>query len=148
MSRKKGEMVRAFPCATIASTQAEKLVSMMRRTAASMRNMEQVVDESLVRHIYDNFCIVREKGVNIPALTHFIQQCIEQDNVLSKILNVTVISILSSANHLLRNSKEGWKSWQRTLFIKCAINNSWHQGCLVKPGFHGKKPMVVFVKPY
>jgi len=56
---KKGEAVRAFPCATIGSTQAEKLISMMRRTAASMRDVERAVDESLVRHIYDNFCIVR-----------------------------------------------------------------------------------------
>ncbi|MDX5629547.1 MULTISPECIES: nucleotidyl transferase AbiEii/AbiGii toxin family protein [unclassified Brenneria] len=76
---KKGEMVRAFPCATIVSTQAEKLISMMRRTAASMRDLERAEDESLVRHVYDNFCIVREKGVNVPALTHFIQECIEQD---------------------------------------------------------------------
>ncbi|RNM09251.1 nucleotidyl transferase AbiEii/AbiGii toxin family protein [Dickeya undicola] len=76
---KKGERVRAFPCATVTSTQAEKLVSMMRRTAASMRDVERTEDESLVRHIYDNFCIVREKGVNAPVLTHFIQECIGQD---------------------------------------------------------------------
>lgn len=76
---KKGEAVRAFPCATIASTQAEKLISMMRRTAASMRNVGRVVETSLVRHIYDNFCIVREKGADIPALKRFVQECIEQD---------------------------------------------------------------------
>lgn len=76
---KRGEIVRAFPCATIVSTQAEKLISMMRRTAASMRDVERAVDESLVRHIYDNFCIVREKGADIPVLKHFVQQCIEQD---------------------------------------------------------------------
>lgn len=74
-----GEKVRAFPCATIASTQAEKLISMMRRTAASMRDVERAVDESLVRHIYDNFCIVREKGADIPVLKRFVQECIEQD---------------------------------------------------------------------
>ncbi|CDG97207.1 conserved hypothetical protein [Xenorhabdus bovienii str. puntauvense] len=76
---KKGEIVGAFPCATIASTQAEKLISMMRRTAASMRNLERVGDESLVRHIYDNFCIVREKGADVPVLKRFVQECIEQD---------------------------------------------------------------------
>ncbi|HHL2631672.1 TPA: nucleotidyl transferase AbiEii/AbiGii toxin family protein [Yersinia enterocolitica] len=75
----KGEVVRSFPCATIASTQAEKLISMMRRTAASMRNVERAVDESLVRHIYDNFCIVREKGADVLVLKHFVQECIEQD---------------------------------------------------------------------
>ncbi|MEI7184851.1 nucleotidyl transferase AbiEii/AbiGii toxin family protein [Pectobacterium carotovorum] len=76
---KKGEMVRAFPCATIVSTQAEKLISMMRRTAASMRDLERDEDESLVRHIYDNFCIVREKGVDVPVLQRFVRECIEQD---------------------------------------------------------------------
>ncbi|AJI94411.1 hypothetical protein BD65_2423 [Yersinia ruckeri] len=76
---KKGEVVRAFPCATIGSTQAEKLISMMRRTAASVRNVERAVDESLVRHIYDNFCIVREKGADVPVLKLFVQECIEQD---------------------------------------------------------------------
>lgn len=76
---KKGEIVRAFPCATIASTQAEKLISMMRRTAASLRDVEREVDESLVRHIYDNFCIVRDKGADVPVLKQFVQECIEQD---------------------------------------------------------------------
>ncbi|KHN90167.1 hypothetical protein BSK71_01955 [Pectobacterium actinidiae] len=76
---KKGEVVSAFPCATIASTQAEKLISMMRRTAASMRDVERAVDESLVRHIYDNFCIVREKGADVPVLKRFVQECIKQD---------------------------------------------------------------------
>ena len=76
---KKGEIVSAFPCATITSTQAEKLISMMRRTAATIRDIERAVDESLVRHIYDNFCIVREKGADVPVLKHFMQECIEQD---------------------------------------------------------------------
>lgn len=76
---KKGEVVRGFPSATITSTQAEKLISMMRRTAASMRDVERAVDKSLVRHIYDNFCIVREKGVDIPVLKRLVQKCIDQD---------------------------------------------------------------------
>lgn len=78
---KEGEVVRAFPCVTvtIASTQAEKLISMMRRTAASIRNVGRVMDESLVRHIYDNFCIVREKGADVPVLKHVVQKCVEQD---------------------------------------------------------------------
>ena len=73
----KGTPVTAFPCATILSTQAEKLISMMRRTAAHLRNPEQQDDEFLVRHIYDNYCIVREKGVNVPVLKNFVQICIQ-----------------------------------------------------------------------
>ncbi|VXC71629.1 conserved hypothetical protein [Enterobacterales bacterium 8AC] len=76
---KKGEEVKAFPCSTIASTQAEKLISMLRRTAASKRDLERTVDESLVRHIYDNFCIVKEKGIDVPVLKRFVQECIKQD---------------------------------------------------------------------
>ena len=36
-----------------------------------------VDDEFLVRHIYDNYCIVREKGVNVPVLKNFVQICIQ-----------------------------------------------------------------------
>ena len=73
----KGTPVTAFPSATILSTQAEKLISMMRRIAAHLRNPEQQDDEFLVRHIYDNYCIVREKGVNVPVLKNFVQICIQ-----------------------------------------------------------------------
>ncbi|MCG5229251.1 hypothetical protein ACAG11_00005 [Escherichia coli] len=52
-------------------------MSMMRRTAAHLRNPEQQDDEFLVRHIYDNYCIVREKGVNVPVLKNFVQICIQ-----------------------------------------------------------------------
>ncbi len=60
---KEGEVVRAFPCVTvtIASTQAEKLISMMRRTAASMRNVGRAMDESLVRHITTIFALLEKK---------------------------------------------------------------------------------------
>ena len=47
----KGTPVTAFPCATILSTQAEKLISMMRRTAAHLRNPEQQDDEFLVHAV-------------------------------------------------------------------------------------------------
>lgn len=75
----KGEVVRDFPCATILSTQAEKLISMMRRTAAVVRNPDRQDDESLVRHIYDNYCIVREKTPDIAQLANFVSQCSQQD---------------------------------------------------------------------
>ena len=74
-----GEIINAFPCATITSTQAEKLISIMRRTAAAVRSPERSVDESLVRHIYDNYCIVREIEADFPLLKRFIRECISQD---------------------------------------------------------------------
>lgn len=75
----KGQRVDLFPCDTINSTQAEKLVSLMRRTAAGMRCLKKEWDESLVRHIYDNFCIVRERGANIPLLKRLVRECITND---------------------------------------------------------------------
>lgn len=75
----KGLVVSAFPCATIASTQAEKLVAILRRTAAIIRNLERKDDQSLVRHLYDNYCIVNAKPREIEKLTELVKQSIEQD---------------------------------------------------------------------
>lgn len=77
----RGEPVKDFPCATILSTQAEKLISMMRRTAAVVRDPSRQDDASLVRHIYDTYCIVRETAVNIPQLKNFVHECMQQDIV-------------------------------------------------------------------
>lgn len=75
----KASVVSAFPCATITSTQAEKLVAMLRRTAAVVRNVERLDDASLVRHIYDTYCIVEAGNVDMSLLTDFVQRTIEQD---------------------------------------------------------------------
>ncbi|MEK9498274.1 nucleotidyl transferase AbiEii/AbiGii toxin family protein [Photorhabdus sp. P32] len=75
----KGQAVEAFPCTTIISTQAEKLIAMLRRTAAFMRNIDRKDDESLVRHLHDNYCIVNAIGTDIRQLAGFVQQTIEQD---------------------------------------------------------------------
>ncbi|VUS22681.1 nucleotidyl transferase AbiEii/AbiGii toxin family protein [Klebsiella spallanzanii] len=75
----KTPVVSAFPCATITSTQAEKLVAMLRRTAAVMRNVERFDDASLVRHIYDTFCIVEAGNVDMHLLADFVQRTIRQD---------------------------------------------------------------------
>ena len=75
----KAAIVSAFPCATIISTQAEKLVAMLRRTAAVVRDVERFDDASLVRHIYDTNCIVETSHVDMSLLVDFVQQTIEQD---------------------------------------------------------------------
>lgn len=75
----KAPVISAFPCATIISTQAEKLVAMLRRTAAVARNIERQDDASLVRHIYDTYCIVQAGNVDMCLLTDFFKQTIEQD---------------------------------------------------------------------
>ncbi|KAA1188014.1 nucleotidyl transferase AbiEii/AbiGii toxin family protein [Photorhabdus heterorhabditis] len=47
-----GKIITGFPCATVVSTQAEKLVAIMRRTAAAMRHVERKDDESLNSSLY------------------------------------------------------------------------------------------------
>ncbi len=67
-----GTPVTAFPCATILSTQAEKLISMMRRTAILLRNPEQQDDESPWYATFTTIIALSgEKGVNVPVLKNF-----------------------------------------------------------------------------
>ncbi len=61
---KLGSPVEDFPLATLASTRVEKLITVMRRTAARIRNAEREDDESLVRHIYDHF---KTRLLTLPA---------------------------------------------------------------------------------
>lgn len=129
----KGTPVTAFPCATILSTQAEKLISMMRRTAAHLRNPEQQDDEFLVRHIYDNYCIVREKGVNVPVLKNFVQICI----------HAMVTSTHNFVTHQLMNLRKGWMHSGIILYTNCAFNDLLNRWYLVIHRLTGKKPIPV-----
>lgn len=129
----KGTPVTAFPCATILSTQAEKLISMMRRTAAHLRNPEQQDDEFLVRHIYDNYCIVREKGVNVPVLKNFVQICI----------HAMVASTHNFVAHQLMNLRKGWMHSGIILYTNCAFNDLLNRWYLVIHRLTGKKPIPV-----
>lgn len=76
---KKPHIVQAFPSVTVTSTQAEKLVAMLRRTAAVTRNVERFDDTTLVRHIYDTWCIVNAGNVDVAQLTAFVERTIVQD---------------------------------------------------------------------
>lgn len=129
----KGTPVTAFPCATILSTQAEKLISMMRRTAAHLRNPEQQDDEFLVRHIYDNYCIVREKGVNVPVLKNFVQICI----------HAMVTSTHNFVAHQLMNLRKGWMHSGIILYTNCAFNDLLTRWYLVIHRLTRKKPIPV-----
>lgn len=134
----KGTPVTAFPCATILSTQAEKLISMMRRTAAHLRNPEQQDDEFLVRHIYDNYCIVREKGVNVPVLKNFVQICI----------HAMVTSTHNFVAHQLMNLRKGWMHSGIILYTNCAFNDLLNRWYLVIHRLTGKKPIPVSDKQH
>lgn len=45
--------VAGFSCVDVVNTSAEKLVSLLRRTSASLRGIHDWADDALVRHIYD-----------------------------------------------------------------------------------------------
>ncbi|MGJ3448706.1 nucleotidyl transferase AbiEii/AbiGii toxin family protein [Enterobacter sp. PTB] len=76
---KKPPVVQAFPSVTITSTQAEKLVAMLRRTAAVIRDVERFDDTTLVRHIYDTWCIINAGHVDMTLLPVFVERTINQD---------------------------------------------------------------------
>lgn len=66
-------------CAAIIETQAEKLVSMMRRTASVARNSERDDDETLIRHIYDTYYIQLAKPSNVESLGKLVAKAIDLD---------------------------------------------------------------------
>ena len=74
-----GSPVEHFPLATLASTRVEKLITVMRRTAARIRNAEREDDESLVRHIYDHFKITEASGMEVDPLIYLAQATIAKD---------------------------------------------------------------------
>lgn len=74
-----GEPIEAFPSATITSTSVEKLIAILRRTAAVTRNAERADDESLVRHIYDYFKITYGKPQDFVYQANLAAQVIQDD---------------------------------------------------------------------
>lgn len=66
-------------CAAIIETQAEKLVSMLRRTASAARNSERDDDETLIRHIYDTYYIQLAKPSDVESLGKLVTKAIDLD---------------------------------------------------------------------
>lgn len=71
--------VKSIHCATIIETQAEKIVSMLRRTASFARDNQRADDETLIRHIYDTYHIQQSNPSSIDELMTLIRQIIEID---------------------------------------------------------------------
>lgn len=69
----------SIDCAAIIDTQAEKLVSMLRRTACVTRNHHRDDDETLIRHIYDTYHIQTAEPSCITALTKLVEAVIKAD---------------------------------------------------------------------
>lgn len=71
--------ILAISCATILETQAEKIVSMLRRTASVNRNNEREDDETLIRHIYDTYHIQKSNPSDINELKALVGKIITID---------------------------------------------------------------------
>ena len=71
--------VKNMACDAILETQAEKLLSMMRRTASVARNHERDDDETLIRHIYDTYHIQKTQPANIESLSKVVTVAIDMD---------------------------------------------------------------------
>lgn len=64
---------------SIKSTQAEKLVSMLRRTASFARDNKRDDDPALIRHIYDTYYIQQAGLANVKDVIPLVQKVIDED---------------------------------------------------------------------
>lgn len=64
---------------SIKSTQAEKLVSMLRRTASFARDNKRDDDPALIRHIYDTYYIQHAGLANVQDVVPLVQKVIAED---------------------------------------------------------------------
>ncbi len=71
--------IKQMTCAAIIETQAEKLLSMMRRTASVARSNARDDDETLVRHVYDTYHIQLTQPSDIEQLGPLVTQAIRID---------------------------------------------------------------------
>jgi len=76
---KKTAEVKTMAFTSILSTQAEKLVSMLRRTASHARNSKRDDDPALIRHIYDTYYIQQANHATADALVSLVTKVIADD---------------------------------------------------------------------
>lgn len=76
---KENAEVDAMAFNSILSTQAEKIISMLRRTASFDRDHSRREDPALIRHIYDTFYIQRAGSANIEDVAPLVRKVIDED---------------------------------------------------------------------
>ncbi|MCE2573702.1 nucleotidyl transferase AbiEii/AbiGii toxin family protein [Motilimonas eburnea] len=80
---KQPQEVEAFDCVSIHATLVEKVISMLRRTMSAKRCAERKDDATLVRHIYDVYCILKsedqKESLDLKALTPLFKIVLEED---------------------------------------------------------------------
>jgi len=71
--------VETMDFTSIISTQAKKLVSILRRTASFTRDNQRDDDPALIRHIYDTYYIQQANHADIGAVALLLAQVITED---------------------------------------------------------------------
>jgi len=71
--------VETMDFTSIISTQAEKLVSMLRRTASFTRDSQRDDDPALIRHIYDTYYIQQANHADIEIVVPLVAKVIAED---------------------------------------------------------------------
>jgi len=71
--------VETMDFTSIISTQAEKLVSILRRTASFTRDNQRDDDPALIRHIYDTYYIQQANHADVGAVALLLAQVIAED---------------------------------------------------------------------
>ena len=94
---------------SIKSTQAEKLVSMLRRTASFARDNRRDDDPALIRHIYDTYYIQHAGLANVQDVVPLVQKVIAEDitrygNQHLELMAEPIIELKFALNVLQTNS--------------------------------------------
>ncbi|HIF9356908.1 TPA: nucleotidyl transferase AbiEii/AbiGii toxin family protein [Photobacterium damselae] len=71
--------VKAFTCVSVHVTLAEKIISMLRRTMLAKRDENRKDDQTLVRHIYDVYCIDATQPIDIESLSPLFNAVLQED---------------------------------------------------------------------
>ena len=75
--------VKAFDCVSIQATLVEKVISMLRRTMSVKRDTQRKDDATLVRHIYDVYCILKTEAqlenFDLTAMTALFNTVLKED---------------------------------------------------------------------
>lgn len=101
--------VSEMACAAIIETQAEKLLSMLRRTASVARNSERDEDNTLIRHIYNTYHIQQAQPSDIEQLSSLTLEAIKIDvkrygNQHPQLIESPVSELRFGLNELKANS--------------------------------------------
>ncbi|NNM59272.1 MAG: nucleotidyl transferase AbiEii/AbiGii toxin family protein [Legionellales bacterium] len=105
---------KSIGCVSISETTAEKWVALTRRVSNATRNPAAFLDPTLVRHIYDLYCIGEKKKINeevFPLINSLIKEDITRYKNQNTDYAKNPIAEIKSALLMLSESKEWEKNW-------------------------------------